>query len=82
MDKYCRITIPPREPNKNINSHNQEPRRIWIRKHDQFNTKECNLDLQSQHKKRGWYVDSGYSKHIIGDKDRFMTLNKERDGLV
>jgi hypothetical protein len=82
MAKYCRLTIPPREPKKNINSHKKEPQRIWIRKQDQFNTEECNLSLQDQHKKHGWYVDSGCSKHMTGDKDRFLTLKKERDGSI
>jgi hypothetical protein len=40
------------------------------------------LDIQAQHKKHGWYVDSGFLKHMRGDKDRFLTLKKERDGLV
>jgi hypothetical protein len=33
-------------------------------------------------KKPGWYVDSGCSKHMTGDRDKFLTLRKERDGLV
>jgi hypothetical protein len=82
MAKDCRLTIPPREPKKNINSHKKEPQRIWVRKQDQFNTEECMLSLQSQHKKRGWYVDSGFSKHMTGDKDIFLTLKKERDGSI
>jgi hypothetical protein len=73
----CRLIVPPREPKKNINSHKQEPQRIWIRKQDQFNTEECNLSLQAQHKKHGWYVDSGCSKHMTGDKDRFLTLKRK-----
>jgi hypothetical protein len=76
MAKYCRLTIPPREPKKNINSHKQEPQRIWIRKQDQFNTEECKLSLQSKHKRRGWYIDSHYSKHMTGDKDRFLTIEE------
>jgi hypothetical protein len=43
---------------------------------------ECTLALQDKHKKCGWYVDSGYSKHMIGDRDKFLTLIKERDGSV
>jgi hypothetical protein len=82
MAKDCRLTISPREPKKNINSHKKEPQRIWIKKQGQFNTEECNLDLQAQHKKHGWYVESGCSKHMTGDKDKFLTLKKERDGSV
>jgi hypothetical protein len=44
--------------------------------------KECTFALQAKQKKRDWYVDSGFSKHMTGDKDRFLTLRKERDGSV
>jgi hypothetical protein len=47
----CRLTVPPREPKKNINSHKQEQQMIWIGKQDQFNPEECNLALQVQHTK-------------------------------
>jgi hypothetical protein len=82
MAKDCRLIISPREPKNNINNHKQEPQRIWRRKQDQFNTKECSLSLQAQHKKSGWYVDNGCSKHMTGDKNMFLTLKKERDGSV
>jgi hypothetical protein len=54
----------------------------WIRKHNQYSNEEFILALQAKKKKRGWYVDSGYSKHMIGDRDKFLTLRKERDGSV
>jgi hypothetical protein len=54
----------------------------WIRKHDQYSNEECTLSLQSKKKKHGWYVDSGCSKHVTCDRDRFLTLRKERDGSV
>ena len=40
------------------------------------------LALQAKHKKCCWYVDNGCSKHMTGDRDRFITLIKERDGSV
>jgi hypothetical protein len=81
MAKDCRMTVPPRESQQNNNSHRHEPQqRIWIRKQDQFNNEECTLALQDKHKKHGWYVDSGCSKHMTGDEDMFLTLRKERDG--
>jgi hypothetical protein len=82
MAKDCRMTVPPREPQQNNNSHRQETQRIWVRKQNQYNNEECTLALQAQHKKRGWYVDSGFSKHMTGDKDKFLTLKKERDGSI
>jgi hypothetical protein len=54
----------------------------WIRKQDQYSNEECTVALQAKQKKRGWYVDSGCSKHMTGDRDKFLTLRKERDGSV
>jgi hypothetical protein len=83
MAKDCRMTVPPREPQQNNNSHRQEPqKRTWIRKQDQYSNEECTLALQAKKKKRGWYVDSGCSKHTTCDRDKFLTLRKERDGSV
>jgi hypothetical protein len=83
MAKYFKMTIPPREPQQNNNSHRQEPqKRTWIRKQNQYRNEECTLALQAKQKKRGWYVDSGCSKHMTGDRDRFLKLRKERDGSV
>jgi hypothetical protein len=36
----------------------------------------------TQCRKSDWYVDSGCSKDMAGDKDRFITLKKERDGSI
>jgi hypothetical protein len=83
MAKDFKMIVPPREPQQNNNSHIQEPqKRTWIRKQNQYSNEECTLTLQAKHKKRGWYVDSGCSKHMTGDRDKFLTLIKERDGLV
>ena len=83
MDKDCRMAIPPRLPQQNNNNHRQEPqKRTWIRNHNQYRNEECTLTLQAKHKKRGWYVDSGCSKHMTIDKGRFLTLRKERDGSI
>jgi hypothetical protein len=83
MAKDCKMTVPPREPQQNNNIHRHEPhKRTWIRKHNQHSNEECTLSLQAKKKKHGWYVDSGCSKHMTGDRDKFLTLRKERDGLV
>jgi hypothetical protein len=83
MAKDCRMIVPPREPQQNNNNHRQEPpKRTWIRNQNQYSNEECTLALQDNQKKRGWYVDSGCSKHMIGDRDKFLTLRKERDGPV
>jgi hypothetical protein len=72
MAKNCRMTVPPKEPQQ---SHKQEPQKMtWIRKQDQYSNEECTVALQAKQKKRGWYVDSGCSKHMTGDRDKFLTL--------
>jgi hypothetical protein len=72
MAKNCRMTVPPKEPQQ---SHKQESQKMtWIRKQDQYSNEECTVALQAKQKKRGWYVDSGCSKHMTGDRDKFLTL--------
>jgi hypothetical protein len=78
MVKDCRMKVPPRELQQNNNSHRDEPQRLWTRNQNQFNNEECTLSLQDKHKKRGWCIDSGCSKNMIGDEDMFLTLRKER----
>ena len=81
--KNCRMTIPPKEPQHNNNSHRQEPQKTtWIRNKYQYSNEECTIALQDKQKKCGWYVDSGCLKHMTGDRDRFLTLRKERDGSI
>jgi hypothetical protein len=76
MAKNCRMTVPPKEPQQ---SHKQEPQKmIWIRRQDQYINEECTFTLQAKQKKRVWYVDNGCSKHMIGDRGKFLTLRKER----
>jgi hypothetical protein len=49
MEKYCRMTVPPREPQQNNNSHIREPqKRTWIRNHNQYSNEECTLALQAK----------------------------------
>jgi hypothetical protein len=54
----------------------------WIRKQDQYRNEECIIALTTKQKKRGWYVDSGCSKHMTCDRDKFITLQNGRDGSV
>jgi hypothetical protein len=78
MANDCRMTIPPKEPQQNNISHIQEPqKRTWIRKQDQYSNEECTLSLQDKHKKRGWYVDNGCSKHMTGDREGFLHYERK-----
>jgi hypothetical protein len=77
------MAFPPKESQHNNNNHRHEPQqRIWIKNQNQYNNEECTLTLQAKHKKCGWYVNIGFSKHMIGDEDMFLTLIKEIDGSI
>jgi hypothetical protein len=77
------MAVPPKEPQQNNNSHRQEPHKMtWIRKQDQYSSEECTVALQAKHKKHNLYIDNGCSKHMTGDRDKFLTLQKKRNGLV
>jgi hypothetical protein len=83
MAKDCRMIVPAKEPQQNNNIHIQEPQKTtWIRKQDQYKNEECIVALQDKQKKHSWYVESGCSKHMAGDKDKFLTLRKEKNGSV
>ena len=38
--------------------------------------------LKSTKKNSQWYLDSGCSRHIMGDKDQFITLKVKEEGNV
>ena len=41
---------------------------------------ECGFALQAQNIRSQWFVDSEGSNHMTGDKNRFLSLNKEKEG--
>jgi hypothetical protein len=45
-------------------------------------SEKCGLVLSDQKQKHPWYIDSGCSKNIIGDKDKFMSISKRKTGNV
>jgi hypothetical protein len=71
-----------RNQSRNSTFIKRDQSRIWIRKKDKPNVEECSLALQVQRRRSDWYVDNGFSKHMTGDKNRFITLKKEKDGSV
>jgi hypothetical protein len=66
----------------NSKNHKKGPSRIWIRKQDKLNVEEFSLAQQAQRIISDWYVENGCSKHMIGDKNRFISLKKERYGSI
>jgi hypothetical protein len=45
-------------------------------------SEKCGLVLSSQKQKYPWYIDSGFSKHMTGDKDKFLSISKNKTGNV
>jgi hypothetical protein len=52
--------------------------KVWKKKADDM----CGLVLSAQRKKNPWYIDSGCSKHMIGDKSKFQILSESKLGNV
>jgi hypothetical protein len=53
--------------------------KVWKKKVDD----KCGLVLSAQKQKNSWYIDSGCSKHMTGDKRKFLTayemiINKDK----
>lgn len=56
----------------------------WVRQGSQSHPKryECNLAIQKVKRDEiPWYADSGCSKHMTGDKNRFIKLRKDKDSV-
>jgi hypothetical protein len=52
--------------------------KVWKKKVDD----KCGLVLSAQRKKNPWYIDSGCSKHMAGDRSKFLTLSDSKSGNV
>jgi hypothetical protein len=52
--------------------------KVWKKKEDD----KCGLVLSSQRQKNPLYIDNGCSKHMTGDKSKFLTLSENKSGNV
>jgi hypothetical protein len=43
---------------------------------------KCGLVLSAQRKMNPWYIDNGCSKHMTGDKGKFLYLSEIKSGNV
>jgi hypothetical protein len=57
-------------PTKNVN--------VWKKKESD----KCGLVLLAQRKTNPWYIDSGFSKHMMGVKDKFLSLSESKLGNI
>ena len=53
----------------------REKKKLWK---ERTLKEECLIALRTQDKRDLWYVDSGCSKHMTGDKDKFLNLMKHK----
>jgi hypothetical protein len=53
----------------------REQKKLWREK---TSKRECLIALKAQDKEDLWYVDSGCSKHMTGNKDKFLDLKKQK----
>jgi hypothetical protein len=66
--------------NYHLKNYKEDPRikplarnaNTWKKKYSE----KCGLVLLAQKQKNPWYIDSGCSKHMIGDKDKFLSISK------
>jgi hypothetical protein len=63
-----------------LTKHREEYTRVGKRKQKELKKEECGLALYAKNKDNQWYIDSGCSKHIIGDQTKFLTLKEEKGG--
>jgi hypothetical protein len=52
--------------------------KFWKKKE----SNKCGLVLSAQRKTKPWYIDSGCSKHMTGDKGKFLSLSESKSGTV
>jgi hypothetical protein len=48
--------------------------KVWKKKEND----KCGLVLSAQRQKNPWYIDSGCSKHMTGDKSKFLSLRESK----
>lgn len=62
--------------------HKEKPNKGWKIEQEEKKKEECKLVMYVENKEIQWYIDSGCSKHMIGDQSKFTSLNKEKRGNV
>ena len=53
--------------------------KVWIKRKNNYG---CVISLQAQNYISGkWYFDSGFSKHMIGNKSDFVNIEKDKGSV-
>ena len=74
-DSNCHLKDYKTDPRLNYSAGSNK---FWKKKEDN----KCGLVLSIQKQKWPWYIDSGCSKHMSGDKSKFMSLSENKLGNV
>jgi hypothetical protein len=72
-DAYCLL-----KKYKPYSNHRAENIKVWNKNEDN----KCGLVLSAQRQKDPWYIDSGCSSHMTGDKSKFLLLKENKSGSV
>jgi hypothetical protein len=86
IEHDCRSSI-IKSPKQNreedvITKHREEYTRVWKRKQEEQKKVKCGLAMYAQDKGSQWYINSGCSKHMTGDHNKFLILKEEKGGSV
>jgi hypothetical protein len=73
--KYIECRLRNYEPDSKSPAENVK---FWKKKE----SIKCGLVLSSQRKTNPWYIDSGCSKHMMGDKGKFLSLSERKSRSV
>ena len=67
----------------NDNGHNEQnfPLKRREAKDENPNMDKCGLSLCAHNDENYWFVDSGCSKHMTGEKRNFVSLNKKEGNV-
>ena len=49
-----------------------------ITQEEEWSNDICGIDLYAQMDEDKWYIDNGCTKHMIGDKEKSITLKREK----
>jgi hypothetical protein len=52
--------------------------KVWKKKESD----KCGLVLSAQRQNNPWYIDSGCSKHMMGEKGKFLSLSESKLGNI
>ena len=59
-------------------NYSAESDKVWKKKENN----KCGLVLSVQNQKVPWYIGNGCSKHMTGDKSKFLSLSENKSGNV